>query len=363
MTGGPEGVGLGFGLAGVVGAAVVSDLEDERGADGVDKRLNRLTLERRQVWIYVAAIAAGLASGSAIPATASMAEVLLWPVLALLLYATFLQVPVLHLISASRDLRFSGVVLLGNFVLMPLIVWAMVSLLPADPAIRLGVLLMLLVPCTDWFIAFTQLAGGDVPRAAAVTPVNLVLQLLLLPLYLLLMAREEVTGLITLNVVAPALLIVAVPLIASTLTQWWVDARPGRLVVRDRWAWAPVPLLAGVVFLVATAQVDTVLGALNVLPVVVPVFVAFLLAAALTAKALAVSFSLPPRQARTLAFGLGTRNSFVVLPLALALPEGFEVAAVVIVAQTLVELLGMIAFLWLIPVVFRTDQRSADGGL
>lgn len=105
------------------------------------------------------------------------------------------------------------------------------------------------------------------------------------------------------------------------------------------------------------------LGALNVLPVVVPVFVAFLLAGALTAKALAVSFSLPPRQARTLAFGLGTRNSFVVLPLALALPEGFEVAAVVIVAQTLVELLGMIAFLWLIPVVFRTDQRSADGGL
>ncbi|MCG3056680.1 arsenic resistance protein, partial [Escherichia coli] len=70
-------------------------------------------------------------------------------------------------------------------------------------------------------------------------------------------------------------------------------------MVRDRWAWAPVPLLAGVVFLVATAQVDTVLGALNVLPVVVPVFVAFLLAAALTAKALAVSFSLPPRQART----------------------------------------------------------------
>ncbi|WP_354058660.1 bile acid:sodium symporter [Dietzia sp. 2505] len=324
-------------------------------------RLDRLALERRQVWIYVAGIAAGLAAGSTTPGMGSIAELLLWPVLALLLFATFLQVPLLHLISASRDLRFVGVALLGNFVLMPLIVWAMVSLLPGDPAIRLGVLLVLLVPCTDWFISFTQLAGGDVPRAVAVTPVNLVLQLLLLPLYLFLMAREEVTGLVTLNVVAPALLIVAVPLIAAAVTQRWVDARPGRLVVRDRWAWAPVPLLASVVFLVATAQVDTVLGALDVLPMVVPVFVAFLLAAALTAKALAASFSLPPQQARTLAFGLGTRNSFVVLPLALSLPEGFEVAAVVIVAQTLVELLGMIVFLRLIPVVFRTGPRAAGG--
>lgn len=103
------------------------------------------------------------------------------------------------------------------------------------------------------------------------------------------------------------------------------------------------------------------LSALDVLPVVVPVFVAFLVAAVLTAKLLAITFSLPGEQGRTLAFGLGTRNSFVVLPLALALPQGLEVAAVVIVAQSLVELLGMIFFLWLIPLVFRTDSRVTPG--
>lgn len=47
---------------------------------------------------------------------------------------------------------------------------------------------------------------------------------------------------------------------------------------------------------------------------VVPVFVAFLLAAAVTARLLAMALSVPAEQGRTLAFGLGTRNSFVVPP-------------------------------------------------
>lgn len=70
------------------------------------------------------------------------------------------------------------------------------------------------------------------------------------------MARQEVSGLISADVVAPAHLIVLVPLGAAVLTERWVEARPTRAVVRDRLAWAPVPLPATVVFLIATAQVE-----------------------------------------------------------------------------------------------------------
>lgn len=52
---------------------------------------------------------------------------------------------------------------------------------------------------------------------------------------------------------------------------------------------------------------------------------------------------------RALAFSLGTRNSFIVLPFALALPAGWESTAVVIVGQSLVELFGMVLCLWLLP--------------
>lgn len=55
-------------------------------------RLDRLTLERRQVWIYLAAIIGGLLLGGAVPRIAPVLESLLWPALALLLYATFVQV-------------------------------------------------------------------------------------------------------------------------------------------------------------------------------------------------------------------------------------------------------------------------------
>lgn len=75
-------------------------------------------------------------------------------------------------------------------------------------------------------------------------------------------------------------------------------------------------------------------------PVVVPVFIAFLVLAALIAKGCNAD-GLPSDQGRTLAFSLGTRNSFVVLPLALSLPSGSEVSAVVIVVQSLVALFGM----------------------
>ncbi|BAU31046.1 hypothetical protein [Microcella alkaliphila] len=98
------------------------------------------------------------------------------------------------------------------------------------------------------------------------------------------------------------------------------------------------------VFLIAAAQVGAVRDALQVLPVVVLAAVVFLVLAAALAKLTAVTLRLPAVQGCTLAFSFGTRNSFVVLPLALSLPAGWEIAAIVIVIQSLVELLGMVAY-------------------
>ena len=87
----------------------------------------------------------------------------------------------------------------------------------------------------------------------------------------------------------------------------WIEARPARALWRERLAWWPVPLLAGVVFLIAGAQVGAVIGALALMPIVVPLFIVFLLLAALFAWGLARGLNLPSDQGRTLAFSLGTR--------------------------------------------------------
>lgn len=310
---------------------------------------SRLALERHQVWLYLLAIGSGLAVGSVWPQLGPVMEAWLWPTLAALLFATFLQVPLLHVHAALRDRRFAVAVLLGNFVLLPLLAWALVEVFDFDPVVRLGVLLVLLVPCTDWFITFSQLGKADVPRAIAITPLNLVLQLVLLPLYLWLMADAQSLGSWSWAALAPAVLIVLVPLAAAALAERWTETHTRVGGLRDRVAWWPVPLLSLVVFMIAGAQVGTVVGAIDELPRMVPVFVLFLVAAALLAKGLAMQLHLPVEQGRTLAFSMGTRNSFVVLPLALLLPAGWEVAAVVIVVQSLVELFGMVAYVWWIP--------------
>lgn len=316
--------------------------------------MNRLTLERRQVWLYLVAIGLGLAAGSLAPGLGKLFETLLWPALVALLYVTFVQVPLLHLAEAVRDHRFVVALLLGNFLLLPLLVFLLIQFLPADPVLRLSVLLVLLMPCTDWFITFSQLGGGDVPRAIAVTPLNLLAQLLLLPLYLWAMAGAELKLALAADDLLPALAVVALPLAAAALSERWIEARPERSRWRDRLAWWPVPLLTLVVFLIAGAQVGAVRGAFHLMPILLPLFAFFLLAAALIAWWLTRLMRLPKRQGRTLAFSLGTRNSFVVLPFALSLPAGWKAAAVVIVLQSLVELFGMMAYLrWLPGRLFR----------
>jgi len=223
-------------------------------------------------------------------------------------------------------------------------------LTPDDPAIRLGVLMVLLVPCTDWFITFTHLGGGDTKRAMAFSPVSLLLQIVLLPLYLWIFFGDDLVLTFARGEMLLAFSgLILAPLFAAFLTERWVERDNGRLSVLEQLAWFPVPLLAVVVLIIAATQVHVVMDSIGILGHLLLVFVAFLLLAGLMARLLACQFRLPPSQGRVLAFSLGTRNSFVVLPLALALPPSYELAVVAIVFQSLVELFGMVVYLWWVP--------------
>lgn len=325
--------------------------------------ISRDGLERRQVWFYLAAAVLGLLVGSAVPGLGHVAEGILWPVLALLLYVTFVQMPLAKIPAAFVDVRFLTTALIGNFVVVPLLVWALVHPAPNDDAFRVGLLLVLLVPCTDWFITFTQLGGGDGTRAVALTPILLILQLLLLPIYLGLMTGIDVAGIFAISDVWPALLVLLVPLGAAAVTESWAQRRGSRRQAVQNLGWWPVPLLAVVIFLIAVAQVRDVLGNFTVLPVVVGIGVGFLASVLILAKILGTVARLPTAQGRTLAFSMGTRNSFIVLPFALSLPAGWEIAAIVIVMQAFVELFGMAVCLWLVPrVLFRDRAPTPQTG-
>ncbi|WP_027328325.1 arsenic resistance protein [Marinimicrobium agarilyticum] len=312
--------------------------------------MKRETLEKYQVYIYLVAIILGLLLGAGFPQSADALEAFLWPVLGLLLYTTFTQVPLAHLKDAFSKPRFMAAAVVGNFVVLPFIVWGLMTLGPEQSAIQLGILLVLLVPCTDWFMTFTHLGGGDTPHAIAFSPISLLLQLILLPVYLwAFLGAEVTTGVIQRELIAAFLGLIVLPLCAAFLTEKWAERQPARQRVLKVFGWLPVPLLTVVVFSIAATQVNVVLGSLGLLWQLLLIFVAFLVIAGLLSRVLSRLFQLPSTQGRVLAFSLGSRNSFVVLPLALTLPPSFELAVVVIVFQSLVELFGMAAYLWWVP--------------
>ena len=102
-------------------------------------------------------------------------------------------------------------------------------------------------------------------------------------------------------------------------------------------------------FVVVTSQSGAVGAQASRLLVLVPIYAAFLIVMALVGVGVGRLFGLDVASRRALVFCGATRNSLVVLPLALALPASLSLVPVVVVTQTLVELVGMLIYVRVIP--------------
>ncbi|MFC7303709.1 bile acid:sodium symporter [Streptomyces monticola] len=307
-------------------------------------------MERHQVAVYLAALALGAALGLAAPGAGPGLERAINPVLGALLYVTFLQVPAADLVRSVRAGRFLAAVLVVNFVVVPLVVAAMFVFLPAEQAVRLGVLLVLLCPCVDYVIVFSGLAGGSSRRLLAATPLLLLAQMVLLPGFLLLFLGPGLGDVVEAGPFVEAFLgLIVVPLALAWLTQAWAARHRSGVRLSDAAGTTMVPLMAAVLVTVAASQLPELGGALTDVAQVVPFYVLFLAVMAAAGRAVARLFRLGAADGRALVFSGATRNSLVVLPLALALPDALAVAAVVVVTQTLVEVVGMVVYVRVVP--------------
>lgn len=307
-------------------------------------------LERLQVLVYVAALALGAGLGLLQPGAGALLGRLVWPLLGLLLFFTFLPISPQGLRVALAHRRFFAAVALGNFALVPVLVWALSTLLPGDESIRLAFLLVMLAPCTDWFNAFSYLGGGDARLSAAATPLLLFAQMLLLPVLIAILLGPEAAGdMQSAPFLRAFFTVIAVPLALALVLRAASRRRPGLDRVLSNVASLPVWLLAALLFSIAASELPAAMGSLHALARVAALYLAYLAAVPLIALAIVRLAGLGTAPARTLLFSLGTRNSFVVLPLVLAWPGVGELGVAVVVLQSLVELGGMAAYTWLVP--------------
>ena len=315
--------------------------------------MTREWLERRQIAIYFASVALAAMTGLIAPTATRGLDALVTPAIAVLMYAMFLQIPFLGLREALGDRRFIGALLLANFVLIPLLVWALTLPIADHKALLIGALLVLLTPCIDYVVVFTHLGKGDARSILSATPILLLLQFVMLPVYLSLMlggawslSFAPFIEAFLFLIVAPLILAVA----TEALTARWQAVRAWR----DGWLWMPVPAMAAVLVLVIASQVPTILQDATTLLTVLPIYAAFVVLAPLVGALAARTFRLPAPAARAIAFSSATRNSLVVLPLALALPPELRpLAAATVISQTLVELIAELIYVRAIPALMR----------
>lgn len=318
---------------------------------------NRLTsrMDDHQVLLYLCALLVGAVVGLASPSVASPAEHAINPALGLLLYATFLAVPFVRIGDALRDWRFLVTVFVVDFLCVPVVVWVLTRFIASDRALLVGVLFVLLAPCVDYVIVFTGLAGGAADRLLAATPLLMLAQMVLLPVWLRLFAGAEVVSSVEMGPFVSAFVwLVVVPLVAAGVTQWAQAAqKSGGRFLSDLFAGLMVPLMMVVLAVVVASQIDGVSDRWRDLVTVVPVYVVFSLVMPVVGGVAAKVARLEVASRRAVVFTAVTRNSLVVLPLVLALPAAYDLAPLVVVTQTLIELLVMVMMVRLVPKLVR----------
>lgn len=160
-------------------------------------------------FILIGSILAGALLGHFSPVAGQQLGGLVDYTLLLLVGLLFFAVRFGALMQAVGNWRFVAIALLANFVLVPLIGYGIASLfLSAHPLFLVGLVIYFMSPCTDWFLGFTRLSGGNVALGTTLLPINMVLQLLLYPLYLQLFTQRIVE--------------VDAGIIGSTMVQWFL---------------------------------------------------------------------------------------------------------------------------------------------
>lgn len=142
-------------------------------------------INRYQTVIIAAAVLLGLFFGQ-VSFVANYAEYFIVPFLMAMLFGLFLNIPINDFLKSFKNLKFLSANLLINFLWTPLLAYLLgYMFLHNEPGLWIGFVMLMVTPCTDWYLLFTGMAKGNVPLSASVLPLNLLLQILLLPLFLL----------------------------------------------------------------------------------------------------------------------------------------------------------------------------------
>ena len=144
-------------------------------------------------------------------------EYLITPFLMVMLFLVFLQIPLKDILKSSKNLKFTLTAVIINFIWTPFLIFILGKIFLANyPELLIGYIMLMVTPCTDWYLIFTGIAKGNVALGSSILPLNLVLQLVLLPVYVFLIGGNSV-DMNTIDLVKGVVSTLIIPLVCAIL--------------------------------------------------------------------------------------------------------------------------------------------------
>jgi arsenite transporter len=302
--------------------------------------------------IVLVGIGGGALVGALVPSAAGVPDAVVLAVVAVAIGVTLLDVPLASFGRAVLDRRFLLAVLLLNVVVSPALVYVLSRVVVTDPDLQAGLLLVLLAPGVGLVAAFVRRAGGAVESLLSVAPVLLVLQVVTVPGFMLLFtASENFLSLDGSRLPVAVLAGIVAPAAVVTVLQLVGVRRPRLAAGLRRGATFTAPATALAAGFVAAVLIPRAGERLELLEAVAPLIGVYLIVLTPLGILVGTAFGLPLSQVRAVAFSGGARNGLLVLPIALAFPEGFAVVALVVVLGIAIEIVGMGIYGLVVPSV------------
>ncbi len=303
--------------------------------------LNRLSVVTTTSFVLIAGIIIGALLGHLIPPTGEWLGNQVDYTLLVLVGLLFFGVRFDALLGAMSNLRFLSIALLANFIAVPLIGYGVAAVfLSEHPLFMVGLVIYFMAPCTDWFLSFTRLSGGNVALGTALMPINMTVQLLLYPFYLQWFTQQSVqleAGIISNTLLQWFLLPLLVAVIAHQVLNQIL--KPARFeYILDKADDATPWVTALLVLQIFAGNISVILEHLTVFVWVLLAVFTFFLATFLLGKGLSRLFQIDYPEHALLTMTIAARNAPLMLAITMAVLPGQPLIYGALVIGMLIEI-------------------------
>lgn len=257
--------------------------------------------------------------------------------LCLMLFGLFLEVDMNELKNSFKNVKFTSTSLIINFLWTPLFGYFLGSLfLKGNVDVLVGFFMLILTPCTDWYLVFTKMAKGDLTLSLSILPINLVLQIILLPIYLMIFFSSGNT--MDYSQLAYSLLIVIViPFVAAQIVKFILNADL-KETATNLFTSLQIWFLSLAVFCIFASQGELLFDNLNsVLTIFIPLIL-FFIANVIIDLLLSEKINFTYSEYASLTMTTLARNSPLALAIAINSFPGHELVSIALVIGPLIEL-------------------------